>query len=336
MGPIVGFDFDECLAQAYTLAPFAIILNHLLTKSLKGPDVSDTTRVLLERSRSIFYERVAENEVKTKGTLFRPSLLKLLPKLLKLRHEGHIDRLFIYSNNGFRDIIDVADRILALTLQKAPYNVPKEHLVNDDNKLHVMTPRVSLDDPCRSVEPKEASGFREKSLEGIQACLGMNFSEDDLWFLDDSRIHAKLMSRIKERYLVMKPYVVKLSNKRLAELFIESFPVEAFIPGTKEGDVLLTQIQILLPSFQSTGRETQKTLHEKLVKALNVFSPHGGGRLIKNWKDTETAEDVKYIETSMRVVFDAGHLIPETRPNLTYREPVGGRRKRAKRQTRRK
>ena len=192
MAPIVGFDFDECLAQAYTIVPFALLLNRLLPKILKGSDVSQTTRVILDKSREIFYERVAENEIKTKGTLFRPSLLKLLPKLIRLRHQGHISHLFIYSNNGMRDIIEVVDHILALTLMKMSHHVKKEALLNEDTGLHAMYPRVYIDDQCRSIEPKEANGFREKSFEGIQACLGTNISSEELWFLDDSRMHDKL------------------------------------------------------------------------------------------------------------------------------------------------
>lgn len=325
MAPIVGLDFDECLAQAYTIVPFALLLNRLLPKILKDPDVSATAKVILDKSREIFYERIAENEVKTKGTLFRPSLLKILPKLIKLRHEGHISHIFIYSNNGMRDIIEAVDHILALTLLKSPHHVKKEALLNEATGLHVMYPRVYIDDQCRSVEPKEANGFREKSLEGIQSCLGTNISSDDLWFLDDSRMHDKLMNSLNERYVVMKPYNVKLSNKKLADILIESFPTDAFNPGTKEGAVFITQLQHLLPEFTATGRESSKALAEKLTKALNTFSPLGGGRLTGAWKDHEVIADTQYIETSLRTVLDTNKTVQVIQPELTYRVPVGGR-----------
>jgi len=224
-----------------------------------------------------------------------------------------------------RDIIEAVDHILALTLLKTPHHVKREALLNETTGLHVMSPRVYIDDQCRSIELKEANGFREKSFEGIYACLGMDILDSDLWFLDDSRMHTKLMSRLNERYIVMKPYTVKLSNKKLAEILIESFPTEAFVPGTKEGDVFLTQLQILLPSFTSTGRESRRSLAEKLAKALNTFSPLGGGRLLANWKDTETAADTQYIETSLRTVLEYHSGVHEVQPELTYREPVGGR-----------
>jgi hypothetical protein len=326
MAPIVGFDFDECLAQAYTIVPFALLLNRLLPKSFKGPDISNTTKVLLERSREIFYERVAENEIKTKGTLFRPSLLKLLPKLIKLRHQGHISNLFIYSNNGMRDIIEVVDHILALTLMKMPHSVKKEALLNEPSGIHVMYPRVFIDDPCRSIEPKEANGFREKSFEGVEACLGMNISSDDVWFLDDSRMHDKLMNRLNERYVVVKPYNVKLPNKKLADILIESFPTDAFNPGTNEGALFLSQLQLLLPGFTSTGRESSKALGEKLSKALNTFSPLGGGRLTGTWKDTDTIADTQYLETSLRKILEINKTVQAIEPELTYKVPIGGRR----------
>jgi hypothetical protein len=326
MAPIVGFDFDECLAQAYTIVPFVLLLNRLLPKSFKGPDVSSTTKVLLEKSREIFYERVAENEIKTKGTLFRPSLLKLLPKLIKLRHQGNISNLFIYSNNGMRDIIEVVDHILARTLMKMPHNVKKESLLNEASGLHVMYPRVYIDDQCRSIEPKEANGFREKSFEGVQACLGMNISSDDVWFLDDSRMHDKLMNSLNERYVVVKPYNVKLPNKKLADILIESFPTDAFNPGTKEGALFLSQLQLLLPGFTTTGRESSKALSEKLSKALNTFSPLGGGRLTGTWKDAETIADTQYLEISLRRVLEINKTVQPIEPEFTYKAPIGGRR----------
>jgi len=325
MAPTIGFDFDECLAHAYTIVPLALLLNKLLPRSLSTPEVSPSVRVLLEKSRAIFFERVAANEVKTKGTLFRPSLLKFLPRLLKLRNEGHINHMFIYSNNGLKIVLDTVDHILALTLKKDPYRVPESHFIREESGLHVLSPRIFLDEVCRSVEPKEANGFREKSLEGIRSCVG-DMDEADLWFLDDSRMHEKLMNSLKERYVVMKPYNVKLANKVLAEILLHSFSTDAFTPGTPEGSVFLAQLQTIFPTFSASGRETRKSLHEKLTKALNTFSPYGGGHLAKGWKDTDVAADLQYIETSLRPLLNSATAqTAHAQPDLTYREPVGGR-----------
>jgi len=325
MAPTIGFDFDECLAHAYTLVPLALLLNKLLPRSLSAPDVSPSVRVLLEKSRAIFFERIAANEVKTKGTLFRPSLLKILPKLLKLRNRGYINHLFIYSNNGLKVVLDTVDHILALTLKKDPYKVPESNLIREESGLHVLSPRIFLDDACRSVEPKEANGFREKSLEGIRSCVG-DMDETDVWFLDDSRMHEKLMNSLKERYLVMKPYTIKVANRIIADILLQSFSIDAFTPGTPEGTVFIAQLQHIFPNFSVSGRETRKLLHEKLTKALSTFSPYGSGHIAKGWKDTDVAADVQYIETSLKSVLDLARETVREEPDLIYRESVGGRR----------
>jgi hypothetical protein len=150
--------------------------------------------------------------------------------------------------------------------------------------------------------------------------------EADLWFLDDSRMHEKLMNSLKERYVVMKPYNVKLANKVLAEILLHSFSTDAFTPGTPEGSVFLAQLQTIFPTFSASGRETRKSLHEKLTKALNTFSPYGGGHLAKGWKDTDVAADLQYIETSLRPLLNSATAqTAHAQPDLTYREPVGGR-----------
>jgi hypothetical protein len=150
--------------------------------------------------------------------------------------------------------------------------------------------------------------------------------ESDLWFLDDSRMHEKLMNSLKERYLVMKPYTIKVANRIIADILIQSFSIDAFTPGTPEGTVFIGQLQHIFPNFSVSGRETRKHLHEKLTKALSTFSPYGSGHIAKGWKDTEIAADVQYIETSLRSVLDLGTETVREEPNLTYREPVGGRR----------
>lgn len=324
MAPVIGFDFDECLAQAYSFIPMALLFEVLLPRQLNKPGVSLSVKNIIEKSRNVFYDLVAANEVKTKGTLFRPSLLTLMPKLIELRQQGHIDRLFMYSNNGYKDVLNVMDHILALVLQKKPYNVKKDSLINEEGVYHVLTPRVHIDDPCRAVESKSDGGFREKSLEGIQSCLGFSVSDTDLWFLDDTRFHVKLMNSIKDHYVVVKPYTVKLTNKRLSELLIESIPIELFTPGNRSSQMFLSQLQVLLPRFRPSGKETFESLNIKLVKELTRFSPLSGGRPMANWKEGDSAVDLQYLENSLRGAMTANQVEPDVETSMGYSVPIGG------------
>jgi hypothetical protein len=321
--PVIGFDFDECLAQAYTIVPFVLFCETLLPRALKQEGITDATRTLLENSVAAFYEQLATAEAVTKGTLFRPSLLRLLPRLLALRQQGRFGNLLLYSNNGTKQVLEAVDHILALTLQKSPYNVPANQLLQDsDGRIHCLSPRAYLDEPCRSVEPKEPNGFREKSLEGISACIGQGLTGDQLWYLDDTKGHESLMRSIGNHYIVVKPYNVKLANKKLAEAFVQSFPDIAFSPSTREGTLVLHQLQSLLPGYRLTGRESAKARLDRLVRELNKFSPQGSGRAPRLWSEKETQADLKMLETSLAGAIQSTAVTPAG--GAAYRVAIGG------------
>jgi len=330
MVPSIGFDFDGCLVNAYSIVPFIILLETLIPRALAKDTVFKDDAVFLQKSRLVFYQAVAENELATMGTIFRPAFLRILPKLLELKSQGKIQHLFIYSNNGISELIHVLDHILALTLQKAPYNVPVERLINNDGFLHVFTPRIHLDAPCRSVEVKDSHNFREKSLEGINACLPTPISETDLWYFDDTRYHTRLINQIKERYIVVEPYNVQLSNKRVATLFIESYPVNAFKPNTRLGSLILSGINRLLPGFRPSGYESRERLLEKLQKVLNIFSPDSGGKVFYPWKEDHINKDFKLIEQGLYGVMNPQAKETSLNKPLTYMNPIGGKRKKTK------
>ena len=291
MAPTIGFDFDECLTEAITFVPFVLLFEILLPKALKLPGTSKEAILYLEKSKDIFYKKIALNEVKTKGTIFRPSILRLLPKLIKLRQQGKINKLFIYSNNGINELINAIDHILSLVLQEAPYNVKPDELIKENEILHVLTPRIHINNSCRASEPVEGN-FREKSISGIQACLGESIMESELWYLDDTQYHKKLMDEIKDHYIVVEHYNINISNKKLAELFIQSFSLEAFTPGTVTSTILINEINRIMPGFRPSSKETQTSLYEKFTKVLNKFSPEGSGRMISNWKEDHVNSDL--------------------------------------------
>lgn len=324
MAPNIGFDFDECLVQAYTMVPFVLLFEVLLPRAMKAPGYSKAAKFYIDKAKSVFYQKVADNEVKTKGTLFRPSLLKLMPKLLKLRQEGKIHKLFMYSNNGINELLNTVDHILALTLKKAPYNITDGGLIKEADGLHVLAPRIHIDNPCRVAnEPKGADGFREKTLSGIRACLGESISENELWFVDDTEYHKDLMAHLKERYVVVESYSVHVSNKTLADMFIDSFPLEFFLPGSPVAAALVPEINRLMPGFRPTAKETKASLIEKFGKVLNKFSEPGAGRAMGVWKEDHVNSDLKKIETRLSTVINQEVPVVSNYPTV-YSAPVGG------------
>jgi hypothetical protein len=323
MAPIIGFDFDLCIAEAWTLVPFILILETLLEKELAVPNISKSSRFLLTKGRDIFYKKIADNEIKTGGVIFRPSMLKLLPIFLKMRQQGKIDHLFIYSNNKMNQLIDVCDHILALILQKPPYSVKRGAFVNEkDKRIHTLTPRIHIDHPCRNSETLEGK-FKEKKFKAIRECLGENIHRSDLWFIDDTEHHTQLINELQERYVVVEPYEIKISNKKLAEMFIESFTIQSFAPNSSTSAIFLKIINIVLPGFVPTGIEYRAVLIDKLTHTLNTTRPEGSGELIPGWTPDHVQSDYIKLEAAFKSI-----LIPRVTlvSNIlnSYKAPIGG------------
>ena len=347
----MGFDFDECLTYGYSIMPIILFLEHLLVKELRVKGISAQTREAMLVARANFYNAVAENEVATKGLMIRPSFLRVLPTLLKMRAAGEIQTLFIYSNNTNATLINVVDHILALTLVKL--GVPEAHLISEPygsiKRLQALSPRFNRGSECRSDEPLKIE-FKEKTLGGILNCLNVNLPESDVWFLDDSHDHKSLMNSLKTNYLQMKRYEVQLKNTRLIELFISSFNKDAFNPMVEMGIVFLKAYSTLEthfivvppgekylikenPRFNPKPTDDLKRIAEKLKTSLNAVSPSATGRA-KMWTTVETNTDYAMIMKRMEQLFNPkkpSELVVQpsfldTATATAYREPfVGGR-----------
>ena len=294
MNPSIGFDMDQCLVEAYNLVPFILFFE----VNLKGINPED--QILIKKSRDIFYELIASSEAKDPH-IFRPSLLKLFPSLIKLKKEGKINHMFIYSNNGYIQILNAIDHILALILKKSPYSVNESDLIKeDDGRLHVLTPRIYIDSTCRvTTEPIDSNKFREKSLAGIQACLNESIPASNLWFVDDSLQHRDLISKLGEQYINVEAYKIHISNEKLVDFFIQSLPKRVFMPSMPLYKTLIPVINKIFilenPTFYPTGKEGHATLIDKLhtiMKQNTFFKPETTSR---GWT-------TKKIETDYNIV----------------------------------
>jgi hypothetical protein len=306
----IGFDMDQCLVEAFNLVPFILFFEI----NLKGIDQKN--QILIKKSRDIFYELVASSEASSPH-IFRPSLLKLFPSLIKLKREGKIKHMFIYSNNGYLQILNAIDHILALILKKSPYSVNEADLnKEEDGRLHVLTPRIYIDSPCRvDTEPKIVN-FREKSLLGIQTCLNDQVQANELWFVDDSLQHLDLKNKLGSQYINVEAYKIHVSNKTLVEFFIRALPKEVFIKGTTLYSTIIPIINKIFifdqPLFYPTGKESLErliqTFHEVMSKNM-VFKPETTSR---KWT-------TKKIETDYNVVKKLIGLNPVVAPSATQK-----------------
>lgn len=279
MIPSIGFDLDQCLVEAFNLVPFILFFE----VNLKGLSLED--KKIIKTSREIFYDLVASSEAKAPH-IFRPSLLKLFPSLIKSKKEGKINHMFIYSNNGHLEILNAIDHILALILKKAPYSVNEQDLLMEDGRYHVLTPRIYIGSQCRiDAEPVDSNRFREKSLAGIQACLHESISANDLWFVDDSLQHRDLITKLGNHYINVEAYKIHISNDKLVSFFIQSLPKRIFMPSMPLYTTfipLINKIFILEnPTFYPTGKEAHATLVEKLHNVMSknaIFKPESTSR----------------------------------------------------------
>jgi hypothetical protein len=327
MIPSIGFDMDQCLVEAFNLVPFIIFFE---TK-LRGIDLE--TQALIKKSRDIFYELIAASEI-TNPTIFRPSLVKLIAELIHLKKEGKIKHMFIYSNNGYLQILNAIDHILALIIKKAPYSVNDQDLVWEDGRQHVLTPRIYIDSTCRvNTEPKIVN-FREKSLSGIHACLNDNIPAEELWFLDDSLQHTDLKTKLGNRYINVEAYKVHISNSILVNYFLKSLPKRVFISNMPLYDAVIPVINKVFifenAVFYPSGKEPHERLVEKFHEVMiknEIFKPEIASR---KWTKQKIETDYTLIKKLLPLFTSADKATPrlnrnvERTPSTNPRRTYGG------------
>lgn len=334
MIPSIGFDMDQCLVEAFNLVPFILFFE---TK-LRG--INPEMQTLIKTSRDIFYELVAEHEITT-PTIFRPSLVKLVAELIREKKQGKIKHMFIYSNNGYLQILNAIDHILARIIKKAPYSVNDQDIIWEDGRQHVLTPRIYIDSTCRANTEPKIGHFREKSLSGIHACLNDTMPAEELWFLDDSLQHTDLKTKLGNRYINVEVYKVHISNKILVNFFLKSLPKRVFIPNMPLYNTLIPLINKVFifenAVFYPTGKEPFERLVEKFHEAMSkndVFKPEIASR---KWTKQKVETDYSSIK-KLLPSFSSGYkptprlnqatLRTATNPRRTYGGNPTSRRKR--------
>lgn len=327
----IGFDFDGVITDGYSILPITLLLEGFIADEIKKSvipipkEVKDALSMYKER----FYNRVATNEVATGGTLLRPSLLKILPELLKQRREGKISTLFIYSNNENYQLINAVDHILALTLNKLSVPVVKEDLIQELTGLHTMDPRIYRNSPCRSAEKIQGEHYKEKTFQGIQNCLGKSITPTELWFLDDTKDHIDLIQNLGlgERYIETKKYDIKLKNPKIAEMMILSYPKECFDQKTIIGTIFMNaykRVESIFintpanerylikenPRFNPVGTENEKKRVELMSRSLNAVSPNIS-RTKAAWTAKETETDTDILRKRLNIDFNRPRYVKQ-------------------------
>ena len=334
----IGFDFDGCITESYSIMPIILFLEGLLPDEIRRftEPIPPTVKNSFTLFKNRFYNRLALNEVKTGGTLIRPSFLKILPELLKQRSEHKIEKLFIYSNNQNHDLINAVDHILALTLNKLATPVPEAQLIKapENGRLQTFEPRIHKTAPCRYSEKEQSDYFKEKTFQGIQTCLGKSISESELWFLDDTHDHVDLVNKLGlgRRYIETKKYEIKLKNPKLAEMIVLSFPKDCFSRTTLSGRIFMQAYSKLEnifikgdpderylikknPRFNPVGTEDEKKLTELLATSLRSISPNVNIRSKDKWSVNETETDADKLRKALNMDYSVpGYLMPPPNP----------------------
>jgi hypothetical protein len=309
------------------------------------------TQDIIKKSRDIFYDLVAAHEIAS-PTIFRPSLVKLIAELIREKKQGKIKHMFIYSNNGYLQILNAIDHILALIIKKSPYSINDQDLVWEDGRQHVLTPRIYIDSTCRvNTEPKVVN-FREKSLAGIQSCLNETIPAEELWFLDDSLQHTDLKTKLGNRYINVEAYKIHISNTTLANFFIKSLPKRVFIQNMPLYTALIPAINKVFifenTVFYPTGKETHERLVEKFHEAMTkneVFKPEIASRKWTKQKIETDYSSIKKllpvlnsIHKTSRALYDKSYRTQDANtPRLIYGGNPNSRRNRFRKlRTRRK
>lgn len=206
----VVFDLDETMAQLYSMYYFIA--------SLKLKDYVGESRAYMlayfpeslfeeqERAYHLFVKRILEEETSaTPLGIIRPGLLDIMKRLNKLKCNGKVEHVIIYSNNGYLPSLEFIRDLI--------------HLHVGNNKL--ITECIHRTHFLRTEESnwmiKSWSTLRHILIHG--SCrVPENISPASVFFFDDLH-HNDLQTHLANHYYQVPSYQFRPSFERISTIY---------------------------------------------------------------------------------------------------------------------
>lgn len=206
------FDLDETLVEIYPICYFIASLRIMVDEDrshlLYVPKHFQQT---LEKAYRFYVHEVLQQE---KGSnplgLLRPGILEVMKELQRLKQEGLIDGIMIYSNNPHLHNLEfVADMIHE--------HVKSTQLTQECIHLHHELRQEERALHTRLIH-KTWNGVKHSLIHGKNSRAPRTLSPHDVYFFDDLD-HMDLQKVLGDHYIKVPPYAHHASFDRLAALY---------------------------------------------------------------------------------------------------------------------
>jgi hypothetical protein len=282
----IVFDLDETLAELYPTFYFVASLKPDLSHTLP----EDFKNELNAAYKSFVEKVLAEEQLDTPLGILRPGILNVFETIQKLKSNGQVKGVIIYSNNGHLESLEFIRDII------------HRHL----NTSSLIQECIHWGHEMRQEERGRIQGAASKTWKVLSSILKgpiisaqNDLSPTAVYFFDDQN-HPDLKIHLKDNYIKVPSYTFKASVNTLARLFTEAFDSanvnkEQFISIQSElfGTPLHTYEEVM-EKFQRLTRGTSKgpasneeddggikLMKDTLAKIGASFKKGGSGGAIK-------------------------------------------------------
>jgi hypothetical protein len=257
------FDMDETLAELYSVYYFiaSLRLQETLSEHLRM-NVDNKMRKSLEKAYDIFVEKVYEEEISLYPLgILRPGILGIMKHIHRLKINGVINGVVIYSNNSHLESLEfIRDLIYADLNLKTADNFISEC-------VHYNHPMRLLEKTVLPAGAKSWSTLKEILINS--KCGAPNSLEANEVFFFDDLAHPDLQYNLGTNYYKVPAYNFKASFDRLSDIFVSSL-IEANVDLGIFGEYL---IAVFMPTKQIFERDG----FAKLNKIISVFKERTKG-----------------------------------------------------------
>jgi hypothetical protein len=287
----IVFDLDETLAELYSTFYFIASLKPELEHT-----IPDNFKEQLAQAYKLFVKKVLVQELSSTGPLgiLRPGILNVFEIINRLKSNGQVKGVVIYSNNGHLESLEFIRDLI------------HQHLSTSDLILEC----IHWGHHLREEERSYTQGAANKTWKVLSTILKgpivgapADLQTDDVYFFDDIN-HQDLKKYLKSNYIQVPSYTFKASFDTLSHLFTEAIDeadvnIEMFVDIASEilDDSLESYDEILMQYKQRTQgtSKTPASIQEdqgiKLMKqALSTISnsptqmsSKGGKRKRRQW-----------------------------------------------------